>query len=150
MSTKTRSPQKPAQRQVLLVDHHPLVRRGMTELIDNEPDLSVCAAVATLEEAFAAIASLRPDLVIADPTLEDGDALAVALVQEIRSVHADLPVLVLSLHDSPVFARRALRACAPGYVTKGEMGENLLLAIRCVLAGQRYVSPKIREGDNRR
>jgi DNA-binding NarL/FixJ family response regulator len=147
MSTKTTSTPTPVKRRVLIVDHHPLVRRGLTALIDNEPDLSVCAAVATPQEGLAAIGSSRPDLVIADPMLGEGDGLA--LLEDIRSAHAALPVLVLSLHDAPLVARRALRAGASGYVTKGEMGETLLIAIRCLLAGQSYLSPKIREGLDR-
>jgi DNA-binding NarL/FixJ family response regulator len=142
MGGKTSSPGAPARRRILIVDDHPLVRRGLTALIDNEPDLTVCAEAATQRAGLAAIATFRPDLVIADLSLEDGDGLA--LVEEIRSGYEDLPVLVLTMRDAPRWAHRAFRAGASGYVSKQEMGETLLSAIRGVLGGERYVSPRIR------
>jgi DNA-binding NarL/FixJ family response regulator len=143
MSAKIPSGQTPSKRRILIVDQHHLMRRGLTALIDNEPDLGVCAAVATPPEGLVAIASSRPDLVIADLWLADGDGLA--LMQAIRAAHSDLPVLVLSLNDGPLYAQRTLRAGASGYVTKGEPVETILAAIRCLLGGQRYLSPKIRD-----
>jgi DNA-binding NarL/FixJ family response regulator len=144
MRGKRSSRETLAKRRILIVDDHPLVRRGLAALIDNEPDLTVCAAAATQRTGLEAIASSRPDLVIADLSLADGDGLA--LVKDIRSDHEDLPVLVLTLHDAPLWARRAFQAGATGYVTKQEMTETLLVAIRCVLDGKKYVSPKIGDG----
>src|SRR6059036_1980819 len=120
MRIKSTAPEAPARRRILIVDNHALVRRGLTALIDNEADLTVCAAVATQEAGLEAIATCRPDLVITD--------------------------LVLTMHDAPVHARRAFRAGARGYVSKPELGETLLLAIRCVLGGEKFVSPMLREG----
>jgi DNA-binding NarL/FixJ family response regulator len=141
-----RSPLSPrgtaAKRRILIVDDHLLVRRGLTALIDNEPDLTVCAATATQRAALAAIASSRPDLVIVDLSLGEDDGLV--LLQDIRSLHGDLPVLVLTLHDAPVYAQQAFRAGADGFVTKQEMGETVLLAIRSVLKGEKYMSAEIR------
>ena len=134
----------PAKRRILIVDDHPLVRLGLTALIDNEPDLTVCASVANQRAGLEAIASSQPDLVIADLSLGIDDGLA--MVEEIHSGHEDLPVLVLTMHDGPRYARRAFRAGALGYVTKQEMGETLLIAIRCVLDGERFVSPKMSVG----
>lgn len=128
----------PARRRILVVDSHPLVRRGLHALIDNEPDLSVCAEAATQREGFEKVAAAEPDLVIIDLWLGSGDGLA--LLRDIRSRNGDLPILVLTLHDAPVHAERALRAGASGYVTKREEDETLLRAIRCVLGGERYVS----------
>jgi DNA-binding NarL/FixJ family response regulator len=128
-------------RRILIVDDHQLLRRGLTALIDNEPDLTVCAAVATQREGLAAIASSRPDLVIVDLSLGEDDGLA--LLKDIRALHGDLPVLVLTVHDAPVYARQALRAGADGFVTKQEMGETVLLAIRSVLEGEKYISAEI-------
>ena len=102
----------------------------------------VCAAAATCQEGLAAIATARPDLVIVDLSLGDDDGLV--LVQDIRSDHGALPVLVLSIHDTLNCAEQAFRAGANGYVTKQEMSDALLVAIRSVLGGQRYASPKIR------
>src|SRR4051812_49410219 len=128
---RTRSPREsPARRRILIVDDHQLVRRGLTALIDNEPDLTVCAAAATARAALAAIASSHPDLAIVDLSLLDGDGLA--LLKDIRSLHGNLPVLVLTVHDAPVYAQQAFRAGADGFVTKQEMGETVLLAIRSV------------------
>jgi DNA-binding NarL/FixJ family response regulator len=131
-----------AKRRILIVDDHPLVRRGLTALIDHEPDLTVCAEAATLREGIEAIEASRPDLVIADLSLGIDDGLA--MVEEVHSGHEDLPVLVLTMHDGPVYARRALAAGARGYVTKQEMIETLLVAIRCVLDGDEFVSPDLR------
>jgi DNA-binding NarL/FixJ family response regulator len=132
------------KRRILIVDDHPLVRRGLTALIDHEPDLTVCAEAATLREGIEAIESSRPDLVIADLSLGIDDGLA--MVEEVHSGHEDLPVLVLTMHDAPLYARRALRAGARGYVTKQEMIETLLVAIRRLLDGGEFVSPEIRAG----
>jgi len=81
--------------------------------------------------------------VITDLALDDGDGLA--LVRDICAGHEDLPVLVLTMHDAPVHARRAFRAGARGYVSKPELGETLLVAIRCVLGGEKFESPRLRE-----
>src|SRR5215210_8332432 len=140
---RTRSPREPpARRRILIVDDHLLVLRGLTALIDNEPDLTVCAATATQWAALAAISSSLPDLVIVDLSLGDGDGLA--LLKDIRAGHGDLPVLVLTVHAAPVYAQQAFRAGADGFVTKQEMGETVLLAIRSVLEGEKYMSAEIR------
>lgn len=141
------SPQRPpTERRVLIVDGHPLVRRGLAALIDAEPDLTVCARAATPREALEALASVRPDLVITDLSFGDGaGSEGLALVADIGSRHGDLPVLVLSMHEGSVWERRAVYAGASGYVSKREMGETLLVAIRAVLDGK-YASQKVRAG----
>ncbi len=131
------------RQRILIIDDHPLVRRGLGALIDNEPDLMVCAA-ATHGEGFKSIGTARPDLVITDLWLEETDGFG--MIEEIRASHVDLPVLVLSMHAAPHYVRRALNAGANGYVSKQEIGETLLIAIRCVLDGETYVSPKLRAG----
>ena len=131
----------PSERRILIVDDHPIVRRGLAALIDGEPDLVVCAEAATQQAGLQAIDSSRPDLVIADISLVEGDGIAT--LRDIRSRDADLPVLVLTMHDSRIYAERAFRAGATGYITKREMNESLLDAIRCVLGGDTYVSPKV-------
>jgi DNA-binding NarL/FixJ family response regulator len=141
MRTNSSPVAPPGKRRILIVDDHALVRRGLTALIDNEPDLIVCAAVATRPDGLAAIADFRPDLVIADLSLGDDDGLA--LVADIRSGHAALPVLVLTIHDAPHCIEQAFRAGANGYVTKQEMGETLLVAMRSVLRGEKCLRPTI-------
>jgi DNA-binding NarL/FixJ family response regulator len=142
MGSTEMSPETRAKRRILIVDDHPLVRLGLTALIKNEPDLTVCAAVATHREGLEAIASSRPDLVIAEISLEEGDGLA--MVKEIRAGHEELPVLLLTMHDAPLYARGALQAGVLGYVSKKEMTETLLIAIRCVLGGEKFVSREIK------
>jgi len=145
MWDKSSSGGSPAQRRILIVDDHPLVRRGLAALIDSEPDLTVCAAAAGHREGLEAVALSRPDLVVADLSLADGAGCdGLALVEEIRSNHEELPILVLTMHDAPQYARQAFRVGASGYVTKQEMSETLLVAMRSVLDGEKYVSPMIR------
>lgn len=144
-----RSPEQPAlatsaRRRILIVDDHPLLRRGLRALIDSAPDLRVCAEAATHQEGLVAIDLSRPDLVIADLSLGAGNGLD--MLKDIRTRHAHLPVLMLSIHDASLYAERAFRAGANGYVSKQEMGETLLVAIRCVLGGDIYISPKIQAG----
>lgn len=144
MRSESSPPDAPAHRRplrILIVDDHPLVRRGLIALIDSEPDLTVCASVAGHREGLEAIASTRPDLVIADLSLGEGDGFG--LIRDIRSRDADLPVLVLTLHEAPQYARRAFRAGASGYLSKQEMTGTILVAIRRVIGGERYVRPKI-------
>ncbi len=129
------------RRRILIVDNHPLVRRGLTGLIDAEPDLSVCAATATGQAAVEAIAESRPDLVITDISLEKEDD-GLALVRFIRSKHPNLPVLVLTMHGQLRYTDLAVRAGADGYITKQEETDTLLIAIRRVLQGKQYVHPR--------
>jgi DNA-binding NarL/FixJ family response regulator len=138
----------PAKRRILIVDAHALVRRGLGSLIDNEPDLSVCAEVGTPQEGLDAIASAGPDLVIVDLSFELGAGLD--LVRKIRSRHRDLPVLIISILDAPIYAERAFEAGASGYVTKEELDDTMLIAIRTVLAGDKYLSPKLQPNLARR
>ncbi len=134
MRSKSSSRGPPAERRILIIDDHPLMRQGLRALIDIEHDLTVHAEAATEQAALEALASTEFDLVILDLSLEDGDGLD--LMKQIRAEYELLPILVLTMHDTPRYAQRALRAGANGYVTKGEMGDTLLLAIRRVIAGQ--------------
>ena len=131
------------RKKILIVVDHPLLRRGLRSLIESEPDLAVCAEAGTWREAIAALAASRPDLVIADLTFKDANGLK--LIKAIKSRRPRLPVLVLSMHDAPSYAERAFQAGARGFVTKQEMSETVLIAIRRVLAGEKYVSPKIED-----
>jgi|SRR5579862_7270214 len=126
---------------VLLVDDHPIVRQGLTQLINQEPDLAVCGHAENANGAFSAIATQRPDIVILDISLNGPDGLDV--LKEIRLTDATLPVLVLSMHDESIYAERALRAGANGYIMKQEATEKVLEAIRRIRAGEVYVSDRI-------
>ncbi len=141
-STATQTPNNPpAKRQVLVVDDHPIVRHGLALLLNREPDLKVCGEAEDAQSATQAIVSLRPDLVILDISLGGPDGLD--LLKQIRTCNADLPVLVLSMHDETTYAERVLRAGANGYIMKQEATDRVLMAIRCILAGQVYVPDRV-------
>jgi DNA-binding NarL/FixJ family response regulator len=126
---------------VLLVDDHPIVRQGLTQLINQEADLAVCAQAEDGPGALHAIAIYRPDIVILDISLNGPDGLAV--LKDIRISYATLPVLVLSMHDESLYAERVLRAGANGYIMKQEATERVLEAIRRIRGGEVYVSDRI-------
>lgn len=128
-----------AKRRILIVGNQPLARRGLRELIDAEPDLTVCAEAANPREGLGAIEETRPDLVIADLSLGPGDGLE--LVRTIRTRHAGLRVLVLTVHETPRYVRLAFAAGASGHVSKRELNETLLMAMRSVLRGENYGAP---------
>jgi DNA-binding NarL/FixJ family response regulator len=119
---------------ILLVDDHPLVREALVQRIQHEPDMTVCAEASTAAEALEAIGKHKPDLAIVDISLPGRDGID--LIKEIHTQFPKVLVLVLSFHDESLYADRALRAGAKGYVTKHEPPENLLHAIREVLAGK--------------
>src|SRR6516162_2745544 len=126
---------------VLLVDDHPIVRQGLGLLIDREPDLSVCGEAEDVHSALHAISTLRPDIVVLDILLPGPDGLDV--LKEIRSRSGSLPVLILSMHDESIYAERALRAGANGYIMKQEATEKVLVAIRRILRGEVYLSDRL-------
>lgn len=123
---------------MLIVDDHPMLRRGLAALIRSEPDLRVCGEAATVASALEAIGAYPPDLVIVDLALDGCDGLDLVKIMKLR--HPEIPVLVLSMHDEALYAERALRAGARGYVTKQQLDETVLLAIRRVLDGEMYLS----------
>ena len=127
-----------ARTRVLVVDDHYAVRRGLTELLGQQPDLSVCAAVASAERALDFVLEQPVDLAIIDISLGRMDGLQ--LTRQLKRDHPGLLVLILSMHDPALYAKRALDAGACGFVAKAEAGENLLIAIHQVLKGGTYVS----------
>ncbi len=132
----------PAKRKkILLVDDHPLMRRGQADLLNREPDFAVCGEAGTAREAMEAIAKLKPDLVLVDMALPDKDGLE--LIKDIQSLHPGLPVLAMSMQDESLYAPRVLRAGGRGYVMKQEGPELLAGAIRTVLSGQVALSPRM-------
>ncbi len=132
----------PPKKQILLVDDHPLMRRGQADLLNREPDLRVCGEAGTARAAMEAIERLGPDLVVADMTLPDKDGIE--LIKDIRALHPTLPVLAMSMQEEAIYAPRVLRAGGRGYVMKGEgSAEQLAVAIRTVLSGQVALSPRM-------
>jgi DNA-binding NarL/FixJ family response regulator len=126
------------RRSVLLVDDHPFMRAGLAQLIERQPDLQVSGEAGNPAEAFQALAKAKPDLVLTDLTMPGRSGLE--FIKDIKAMEPTLPILVVSMHDEAVFAERALRAGARGYIMKEAGGENLLAAIRQVLRGEVYVS----------
>jgi DNA-binding NarL/FixJ family response regulator len=126
---------------ILIVDDHPVVRQGLIQLINQERDLVVCGEAGDSHGTLNAIETLRPDLAIVDISLPGVDGLE--LIKAIRARYTELPVLVLSMYDESLYAGRALRAGAKGYVMKDMGAENLVTAIRKVLSGEHYVSEGI-------
>jgi DNA-binding NarL/FixJ family response regulator len=133
--------QERARRKILIVDDHPILRKGLSMLINQEPDLVVDGEAEDARKALEAIETIRPDMVIVDISLPGIDG--VELLKSIKLRYGDLPTLVVSMHDESLFAERALRAGARGYVMKQEALDNVLVAIRRVLAGEIFVSNKI-------
>ena len=123
---------------VLVVDDHPVVRQGLALLISHEPDMEVCAQAETVHEAIKAIAATQPDVAVVDLSLKGTSGLE--LIKDIKVRFSKVPVLVLSMSDENVYAERALRAGARGYMMKEEATEKVLMAIRRVLMGQLYLS----------
>ncbi len=128
----------PARRRVFIVDDHPITRYGLRQLLDQEPDLAVCGEAPEAGRAFAAIKPPLPDLVVADLGMPGKSVIE--FVKDLRAVHPEVPVLILSTYEESVYAERLVRAGARGYIMKTEGGASLLKAIRQLLGGQPYLS----------
>jgi DNA-binding NarL/FixJ family response regulator len=142
-SSKVPAPAKPEpppdkRLRILLVDDHAVVRFGMAQLINREPDLMVCGEEEDASKALTAIGTQKPDLVIADISLKDSSGLE--LMRNIKAQYSKLPVLVVSGHDEGIYAEIAFRAGALGYLMKEEALNKIVTAIRRVLSGAIYVS----------
>jgi DNA-binding NarL/FixJ family response regulator len=126
---------------ILIVDDHPIVREGLTAVLSNKPGLQVCGEAATIVEALSLIDTQHPDLAIIDLSLSDGSGLD--LIKRIKAHNVPTKMLVLSMSDESLYAERALRAGAMGFLNKQEAREKLINAIRQVLDGKIFVSPAI-------
>ncbi len=129
------------RRTVFIVDDHPIVRQGLTLMINQEPDLAVCGEAEEMHAALQAVQINCPDIMIVDISLNGPDGLE--LLKSIRATHPTLPVLILSMHHESIYAERALRAGANGYIMKQEATERVLVALRRILGGEIYVSDRI-------
>lgn len=130
-----------AKKAVLVVDDHPLMRQGLALLINQQQDMQVCGEAEEAQAAMLAIAQRRPDIMILDISLNGPDGLE--LLKSIRASDPDLPVLILSMHDEAIYAERALRAHANGYIMKQEATEKVLVAMRRILNGDLYLSDRM-------
>lgn len=141
MSAAKGKPRPPAKARILLVDDHRMVLNGYKLMLDAEPDLTVCALATSVPEALAAVEREPPNLVVTDLTMAGRGGLD--LIKDLLAVHPGLSILVCSMHDEALYAERALRAGAKGYVMKDADGPTFLAAIRRVLGGQLYMSKKL-------
>lgn len=141
MNTKAAAGTANRKSKIFVVDDHPIVRQGLGLLINREPDMIVCGAAEEAQSALRAIPGLQPDVLVVDISLSGPDGLE--LVKTIRTRDANLPILVLSMHDESIYAERALRAGANGYIMKQEATEKVLVAIRRILRGEVYLSDRV-------
>lgn len=126
---------------VFLVEDHPITRDGLAELVNYQEDLHVCGCASSVATAKAGIENARPDLAVVDVSLPDGHGIE--LVKDLHAVYPNLRMLVLSMHDEALYAERAFRAGASGYIMKQEPTEVVLAAMRRVLRGETYLSQKM-------
>ena len=135
------SPGPAAKNRIFIVDDHTMFREGLRQLIDREPDLTVCGDAAGADEALRSIGELKPDLAIVDLSLSG--STGIDLIKALKNKHGDLPVLVVSMHEESLYAERALHAGANGYVMKQEPAKTVKAAIRKVLGGDIHLSEKM-------
>jgi DNA-binding NarL/FixJ family response regulator len=126
------------KRRVFLVDDHPLVREWLTNLINQQPDLVVCGEAEDAPRALQAIEAAQPDAAVVDITLARGNGIE--LIKDIKRIAPGVAIVVLSMHDESLYAERALRAGAKGYVMKRETSKKVVAALRQILEGKIYVS----------
>lgn len=134
---KTTAPS--ARCRILVIDDHPFMRAGLSQLIDRQTDMQVCGEAGNPAEAISEFERCRPDLVLTDLTMPGRSGLD--FIKDLLALNARMPVLVVSMHDEAIYAERVLRAGARGYIMKEAGGENLLAAIRRIMGGEVYLSP---------
>lgn len=137
-----------ATKQIFLVEDHPTFREGLAQILNGEPDMTVCGEADTAELALPAILDLKPDLVLVDISLPGKSGLE--LIKQLHSRRLKVKLLVLSMHDEALYANRVLRAGGDGYIMKQEDPEEIIQAIRDVLAGRIYVSEQVMESQSTR
>lgn len=134
------NPRPSEQISVVLIDDHQMFREQLGHLIEKSGEMRIVGQADNVRDGFTMIDELRPSVAIVDITLRGSSGLE--LLKELRSKAIEVPVLVLSMHDESLYAERALRAGAKGYVTKHEASADVLLAIRKVLRGEIYLNPR--------
>src|SRR5208283_1995201 len=137
MKTVLKSREVQTRKKIYLVEDHPTFRQGVIQILNSEKYLKVCGAAGTVNQALPAIARTKPDLVLVDISLPGRSGLE--LIKELRSVDRKVKLLVISMHDEALYAARVLRAGGDGYIMKQEDPDEIVRAIRDVLAGRIYV-----------
>ncbi|MBA7711071.1 Transcriptional regulatory protein DegU [subsurface metagenome] len=138
MNKKKKQKNNGKKAKILIVDDHSIVRKGLIQLINEEPDLVVCAEAENAAQALEAIEKKQIDLAIVDISLEGTNGIQ--LTEKIKYQRPQLPVLILTMHDEALYAKRAFQAGAGGYITKQEAAETIITAIRLMLSGKDYIS----------
>lgn len=142
-NAKGKSSEAVEKRRVLIVDDHPVFRHGISALINAEADLEICGEASSSPSALEAMRQLKPDVALLDISLPGTNGIE--LIKLMKAEQPKLPLLVLSMHDESLYALRALRAGALGYVMKAEALTHVLTAIRKVIVGEIFVSPRLSE-----
>ena len=147
MGTKRKEKEKSedalSRRRILVVDDHPVMRKGVVQWIGHAADMEVCGEAESITDAISLVKKSKPDLVLTDISLKVNDG-GLELIKSLHAINPELPVLVLSMHSELLYARSALRAGARGYVMKKDGGERVVEAIREIFQGHIAISPKIR------
>jgi DNA-binding NarL/FixJ family response regulator len=130
---------QPSRKRILIVDDHPMMRAGLAQLINRQPDMLVWAEAGQPAEALSLVSRARPDLVLADLTMPGRSGIE--FIKDMIAARADLIILVISMRDEALYAERCLRAGARGYIMKEAGSESLLAAMRRVMGGKTYLSP---------
>lgn len=131
------------KRRIAMVDDHTMLREGLQQLVDSQPDLTCCYTASNTQDALRALEKDKPDLLAVDISMPGRNGLE--LIKDALTLYPDLAILVISMHDEGFYAQRVLKAGARGYVMKDADGATLLHAIRTVLNGGRYLSPAMSE-----
>ena len=126
---------------IYIVDDHPLVRQGLTQIVANETDMEICGEAEDSPAAIRGVGEANPDAIIVDISLKGTNGLE--LIKNLKAIHEDIPILVFSMHDETIYAQRALRAGAKAYVMKKESPSKVVDAIRKIIQGEIYVSPSV-------
>ncbi|HSI65243.1 MAG TPA: response regulator transcription factor [Candidatus Saccharimonadia bacterium] len=131
------------KRRIAMVDDHTMLREGLQQLVDSQPDLTCCNTASNTQDALRALEKDKPDLLAVDISMPGRNGLE--LIKDALTLYPDLAILVISMHDEGFYAQRVLKAGARGYVMKDADGATLLHAMRTVLNGGRYLSPAMSE-----
>ena len=140
-ATSSPPPSGQAKKRILVADDHPFLRVGLTHMINHEADLIVCGEAASIAAVRQGVENLKPDLLLTDLCLGDGDGLE--LIKSLKAQFPALPILVLSQQDETLFAERVLRAGARGYIMKERATQDVMEGIRTIFGGDLYVSRKV-------
>jgi DNA-binding NarL/FixJ family response regulator len=143
MAMKKDEKQTENKTKVLIVDDHPIVRQGISRIVNSQPDMVVCAEAFDMNSTMQAVEQTSPNVIVMDISLKDVDGLRIT--KDLRSKGYTMPILILSMHDESIYAQKAIRSGANGYVTKDESSEKLVLGIRSLLEGNMFVSDDIKK-----